>query len=126
MNSYFILFSPKKVSHLPLPYISSKPRYAIMAVLRVYKRNSTFMDVADLVEEISSLGLVDALQKYHNKPLQKEAKSIVAGPSFLQFLNKLFRIQITTGDIIQFESGNNSKYYMLSTTGTWDEIIKLQ
>jgi hypothetical protein len=97
-----------------------------MAVLRVFKRNSTFMDVTDLVEEISSLGLIDALQKYHNKPLQKEAKSIVAGPSFLQFLNKLFRIQITTGDIIQFESGNNSKYYMLSTTGTWDEIIKLQ
>jgi hypothetical protein len=97
-----------------------------MAVLRVFKRNSTFMDVTDLVEEISSLGLIDALQKYHNEPLQKEAKSIVAGPSFLQFLNKLFRIQITTGDIIQFESGNNSKYYMLSTTGTWDEIIKLQ
>jgi len=82
--------------------------------------------LAELVEEISSLGLVDALQKYYNKPLQKEAKSIVAGPSFLQFLNKLFQIQITTGDIIQFESGGNSKYYMLSATGTWDEIIKLQ
>ena len=67
-----------------------------MAVLRVYKRNSTFMDVADLVEEISSLGLVDALQKYHNKPLQR-SQSIVAGPSFLQFLNKLFQIQIATG-----------------------------
>lgn len=51
-----------------------------MAVLRVYKRNSTFIDVADLVEEISSLGLDDALQKYHNKALQREAKSIVAGP----------------------------------------------
>jgi hypothetical protein len=129
-NHYEFLFhliqTPKRFLIYHLPYISSKPRYAIMAVLRVYKRNSTFMDVADLVEEISSLGLVDALQKYHNKPLQKEAKSIVAGPSFLQFLNKLFRIQITTGDIIQFESGNNSKYYMLSTTGTWDEIIKLQ
>jgi hypothetical protein len=84
----------------------------MMAVLRVYKRNSTFIDMSDLVEEISSLGLVDALQKYYNKPLQKEAKSIVAGPSFLQFLNKLFQIQITTGDIIQFESGNNNKYYM--------------
>jgi hypothetical protein len=58
-----------------------------MAILRVYKRNSTSMD---LVEEISRLGLVDALQKYHNKPLEQEAKSIVAGPSFLQFLNKLF------------------------------------
>ena len=84
------------------------------------------MDVASLVEEISKLGLVDALQKYHNKPLEREAKSIVAGPSFLQFLNKLFQIQISTGDIIQFESANNSKYYMLSATGTWDEIIKLQ
>jgi hypothetical protein len=97
-----------------------------MAILRVFKRNSTFMDLANLVEEISRLGLVDALQKYHNKPLEKEAKSIVAGPSFLQFLNKLFQIQISAGDIIQFESANNSKYYMLSATGTWDEIIKLQ
>ena len=97
-----------------------------MAILRVYKRNSTFMDLSDLVEEISRLGLVDALQKYHNKPLEKEAKSIVAGPSFLQFLNKLFQIHILAGDIIEFESGNNSKYYMLSVTGTWDEIIKLQ
>ena len=97
-----------------------------MAILRVYKRNSTFMDLANLVEEISRMGLVDALQKYHNKPFEKEAKSIVAGPSFLQFLNKLFQIQISAGDIIQFESANNSKYYMLSVTGTWDEIIRLQ
>jgi hypothetical protein len=97
-----------------------------MAILRVYKRNSTSMDLANLVEEISRMGLVDALQKYHNKPLEKEAKSIVAGPSFLQFLNKLFQIQISAGDVIQFESGNNSKYYMLSATGTWDEIIKLE
>ena len=57
-----------------------------MAVLRVYRRNPTIMDMADLVEEVSRLGLVDALQKYHNKPLEKEAKSIVAGPSFLQYL----------------------------------------
>ena len=98
----------------------------LMAVLRVYKRNSMFMDLAELVDQISRLGLVDALQKYHNKPLEKEAKSIVAGPSFLQYLNKLFKIQISAGDIIQFESGNTSKYYMLSVTGTWDEIIKLQ
>ena len=96
-----------------------------MAILRVYKRNTTFIDVANLVEEISRLGL-DAMQKYHNKPLEREAKSIVAGPSFLQFLNKLFQIQLSTGDIIQFESGSNNKYYMLSVTGTWDEIIKLQ
>src|SRR5918993_1768147 len=89
----------------------------IMAKLKVYKRNSKFLDLADLVGEISSLGLVEALQKYYNLPLEKEAKSIVAGPSFLQFLNKFFQIQVSAGDIIQFESGNNSKYYMLSVTG---------
>ena len=100
--------------------------YLVMAVLRIYRRNPTFVDLAELVGEISRLGLVDALQKYHNKPLEKEAKSIVAGPSFLQYLNKLFQIQLSAGDIIQFESGNTSKYYMLSATGTWDEIIKLQ
>ena len=97
-----------------------------MAILRVYKRNSTFMDLTNLVEEISKLGLTDALKKYYNKPLEKEAKSIVAGPSFLQFLNKLFQVQISAGDIMQFESANDTKYYMLSVTGTWDEIIKLQ
>jgi len=46
--------------------------------------------------------------------------------SFLQFLKKLFQIQLSPGDIIQFESGSNSKYYMLSATGTWDGIVKLQ
>ena len=66
-----------------------------MARLHVYKRNSQFIDLSNLVEELSSLGLTDTLQKHYNKPLEKEAKSIVAGPSFLQFLNKLFQIQIT-------------------------------
>ena len=97
-----------------------------MAILRVYKRNSTFAELATLVEEIGKLGLNDTLQKYYSKPVEKEARSIVAGPSFLQFLNKLFQTQISAGDVIQFESGDISKYYMLSTTGTWDEIIKLQ
>ncbi|WP_162478184.1 hypothetical protein [Nitrososphaera sp. AFS] len=36
-------------------------------------------------------------------------------------LDKLFQIQISAGDIIQFESRNMSKYYMLSTTAMWDE-----
>jgi hypothetical protein len=84
------------------------------------------MDLSDLVEELSGLGLTDTLQKYYNKPLEKQAMSIVAGPSFLQFLNRLFQIQITTGDIINLESENHNKYYMLSATGTWDEIVKLQ
>ena len=89
-----------------------------MAILRVYRRNLTFLSLSDLVEEISKLGLVDALQEYHKKPLEREAKSIVAGPSFLQYLSKLFQIQISAGDIIEFESGHTSKYYMLSATGT--------
>ena len=70
-----------------------------MATIHLYKRNSEFKDLSNLVEELSNLGLTDTLQKYYNKPLEKEAKSIVAGPSFLQYLNKIFQIQITTGDI---------------------------
>jgi hypothetical protein len=97
-----------------------------MAILRVYKRNLQFIDLADLIEELSTLGLNNILEKYYNKPFDKDVKSIVAGPSFLQFLNRLFRIQITTGDILHLDSGDSSKYYMLSATGTWDEIIKLQ
>ena len=97
-----------------------------MAAIKVYKRNETFVDLANLVEELSSIGLTEILKKYYNKPYEHEAKSIVAGPSFIQFLNKLFRIQIAAGDILQFESGNHDKYFMFSLSGTWDEIVKLQ
>lgn len=96
-----------------------------MAILRVYKRNSTFMDITRLIENLSQLGLTNALEKYYNKPVERETKSIVAGPSFLQFLDNLFKIHITPGDIIELEYGSSIKYYMLSTTGTWDEILKL-
>ncbi|HEX6283065.1 MAG TPA: hypothetical protein VFZ67_12635 [Nitrososphaera sp.] len=97
-----------------------------MATIRVYKRNSTFVELPSLVEELSNIGLTETLKKYHNKPFEHEAKSIVAGPSFIQFLNKLFKIQIAAGDILQFESENHNKFFMFSLTGTWDEIIKLQ
>ena len=96
-----------------------------MAILRIYKQKSVDIDLFKLVEAISETGLEDGLQKFYDKPLEKETKSIVAGPSFLQFLRNLFRVQIAGGDIIQFEHKSNSKYYMLSATGTWDEIIKL-
>ena len=81
-----------------------------MTIIRVHKRNSTFIDLATLVEEISNRGLIDTLKKYYDKPLEHEAKSIVAGPSFMQYLNKLFKIQIVAGDILQFESDNRNKY----------------
>ena len=97
-----------------------------MALIKVHKRNSTFVDLAQLVEELSNIGLNDALKKYYNKPFEHEARSIVAGPSFMQYLNKLFKIQIAGGDILQFETKDNSKYFMFSQTGTWDEIVKLQ
>jgi hypothetical protein len=96
-----------------------------MAILRIYSKKSVDIDLSKLVEAVSESGLEDSLQKFYNKPLEKETKSIVAGPSFLQFLSKLFRIQISAGDIIQFEHKGHSKYYMLSATGTWDEIITL-
>jgi hypothetical protein len=96
-----------------------------MAILRIFKQKSVDMDISKLVETISQSGLEDGLQKFYDKPLEKETKSIVAGPSFLQFLGKIFRIQISGGEIIQFEHKDHSKYYMLSVTGTWDEIIKL-
>lgn len=97
-----------------------------MAKIRVFKRNATYVDLANLVEELSNIGLTEILNKYYNKPFEHEAKSIVAGPSFIQFLNKLFKTQIAAGDILQFESGNHDKYFMFSMSGTWDEIIKLQ
>lgn len=97
-----------------------------MAKIRVYKRNLTFIDSSDLVEQIGNIGLTETLKKYYNQPFEHEAKSIVAGPSFIQYLNRLFKIQIAAGDILQFESADHNKFFMFSLTGTWDEIIKLQ
>jgi hypothetical protein len=97
-----------------------------MAKIKVYKRNPTFVELSDLVEEISNAGLIDTLKKYYNQPFEHEAKSLVAGPSFMQYLNRLFKTQIVAGDILQFEAGDHHKYFMFSQTGTWDEIIKLQ
>jgi hypothetical protein len=97
-----------------------------LATIRVYKRNSTFVELPILVEDLSNIGLTETLKKYYNKPFEHEAKSIVAGPSFMQYLNKLFKIQIAAGDILQFESDKHDKFFMFSLTGTWDEIIKLQ
>ena len=122
----FVLFNVI-VGRDKLQYVLLKTGYYfIMAKIRVHKRNSTFVDLADLVEELGKIGLDQALNKYYNKPLENEAKSIVAGPSFMHYLNKLFRIQIAAGDILQFESGHQDKYFMFSPSGTWDEIIKLQ
>ncbi len=39
-------------------------RYFTMATLMVYKRNSKLMDLYELVEELSGLGLIDTLEKY--------------------------------------------------------------
>jgi|SRR5215212_9405032 hypothetical protein len=97
-----------------------------MATIRVYKRNSTFVELPSLVEELSNIGLNETLKKYYDKPFEHKAKSIVAGPSFMQFLNKIFKTQIAAGDILQFESDKHDKFFMFSLSGTWDEIIKLQ
>jgi hypothetical protein len=37
-----------------------------------------------LVEELSNIGLPDTLKKYYNEPVEHEAKSIVAGPTFIR------------------------------------------
>ena len=97
-----------------------------MSKIKVYKRNAEFVDLSNLVEEISNIGLAETLKKYYNQPFEHDAKSIVAGPSFMQYLNRLFKTQIAAGDILEFESGGHDKYFMFSLTGTWDEIIRLQ
>jgi hypothetical protein len=97
-----------------------------LATVRIYKRNPTFVELPILVEELSNTGLPDTLKKYYNEAVEHEAKSIVAGPTFIQYLNKLFKTQIAAGDILQFESDHQNKFFMFSLTGTWDEIIKLQ
>ena len=63
-----------------------------------------YVDLANPVQELSNIGLTESLKNIYNNnsPLEHEAKSIVAGPSFIQLLNKLFKIQIAAGDILQW------------------------
>lgn len=42
-----------------------------MAILRIYKRNSIFMDITQLIENLSQLGLTNALEKYYNKSIER-------------------------------------------------------
>ena len=42
----------------------------------VYKMNPEVIDLSELVEKLSSSGLTDTLQKYYDKPFEKEAKSM--------------------------------------------------
>ncbi|HMH10446.1 MAG TPA: hypothetical protein VK553_07030 [Candidatus Nitrosopolaris rasttigaisensis] len=44
-----------------------------MAILKVNRRNPTFTSLSDLVMEISRLGLVGALQEFHNKKCKPRA-----------------------------------------------------
>lgn len=61
-----------------------------MAIIMIYKRNTKLVYLHEIVEKLSTLGLSDTLKEYYDNPFSKEARSIVAGPSFLQFLNRLF------------------------------------
>ena len=45
-----------------------------MAILRVYKRNSTFMDITQLIESLSQLGLTNALEKYYTNLLRDKLR----------------------------------------------------
>jgi hypothetical protein len=68
-----------------------------MAILMVYKRNSKFVDLSELVEKLSSLGLTDTLKEYYYNPSNEDVKSIVAGPSFCNSLTDYFKSKLHPG-----------------------------
>ncbi len=43
-----------------------------MAILMVYKRNSQFVDLYELVEKLSSFGLADTLKEYYDNLLKRK------------------------------------------------------
>lgn len=46
-----------------------------MAILMVYKRNSKFIDLSELVEKLSSLGLADTLKSIMIVPLKRKQRA---------------------------------------------------
>ena len=48
-----------------------------MAILRVYKRNSIFIDITHLIENLSQIGLGNALEKYYDKPTEREIQRVL-------------------------------------------------
>jgi hypothetical protein len=65
------------------------------------------------------------LRKYYNKPVEKNLKSIVAGPKLLAVPKQIIPNSNNSRRHHTIWCGDANKYYMLSVTGTWDEIIKL-
>ena len=61
----------------------------------MYKANSFFMDITQLIEKLSQNGVGNALEEYHDKPAWRETKGTVAGSSLLRFLNNLFKFIIS-------------------------------
>ena len=96
-----------------------------MTGIKVLKRNVTHVKLANLVKESGNIGLNEILKKYYINTFEHGARSIVAGPRFIQFLSRLFRIQIVAGEILQFESGNDDKSFKFALSGT-DDKFKLQ
>lgn len=46
-----------------------------MAILMVYKRNSQFVDLSELVEKLSSLGLANTLKSTMMTPLKRKQRA---------------------------------------------------
>ncbi len=41
----------------------------------VYKWNSQFVDLSELVEKLSSFGLADTLKEYYDNPLKRKQRA---------------------------------------------------
>jgi hypothetical protein len=55
-----------------------------MATLMVYKRNSKFIDLSELVEDLSSSGLMDILEKYYTREASQEHSGRTEFPTILE------------------------------------------
>jgi len=53
-----------------------------MAKLKVYKRNPKFIDLVELVEDISSIGLVEGLENTIINPMKRKLKVLWQGLVF--------------------------------------------
>ena len=99
VENYVVTINRSSRTFLHFIYVCAEDVTDKWLYLEFTSKNRVDIYFFKLVEAISETGLEDGLQKFYDKPLEKETKSIVAGP------------KLCNSYVIYFSSFSSSDYW---------------